>query len=372
MPIVLDTRTATSHFPGIGRYVVNLACSLARLVEPDIDLVLLCDPSAGAANAALPELPRVFSPASPFSISQQWVVPRTLRHLGAGLYHSPYYLMPYFPCVPAVFTCHDMIPLIYPQYFSAAHRTIFRLAHALALKSSGVVLTNSYATRADLMRHFRLARQRIVVTHEAADPRFTPQPSAITDAVRRKYSLPERYVLYVGSNKPHKNLVRLVEAWDMLTAGDRTAGYGMVIAGYWDKRYPQARIRVRDLSLEYNVLFLPNVPEADIPALYSAASVFVFPSEYEGFGLPVLEAMACGVPVVCSSSSSLPEVAGEAALLVNPLDVEGLAEAMGRVIADDALKQDLRERGMAQARKFSWERTARETIAAYHSVLNEG
>jgi alpha-1,3-rhamnosyl/mannosyltransferase len=368
MTIVLDARTATTHFPGIGRYVVNLARAMAR-VEPDMNVSLLCDPASGAANTAFPDFPRIPCSVSPFSISQQWIVPRELHHSRARLYHSPFYLMPYHPGRPVVLTCYDMIPLVYPAYFSAKQRLIYRAAHALALKTSKFVLAISHATKTDLIRYFRVSPERIVVTLLAADEHFVPQPSERIEAVRRKYSLPEHYVLYFGSNKPHKNLVRLVDAWGLLKNGPKVTDHALVIAGHWDDRYPQAKMQVRCLHLDRDVMFLPDIPEDDLPALYSGASLFVFPSEYEGFGLPVLEAMACGVPVVCSNCSSLPEVAGNAALLVNPQGVEELAAAMSRVINQEDLSQDLRKRGLTRARNFSWEQTARETAAVYRAAL---
>jgi alpha-1,3-rhamnosyl/mannosyltransferase len=149
--LVLDARTATDHFPGIGRYVVNLAQALAR-IAPDLNLSLLHDPSAVATRLTLPDLPRVACPVSPFSIRQQWLVPGQLRRMGATLYHSPYYLMPYRPGIPTVLTCYDLIPLVYPQYFSATRRLIYRLTHILALRTADVTLAISQATKADLIR----------------------------------------------------------------------------------------------------------------------------------------------------------------------------------------------------------------------------
>jgi alpha-1,3-rhamnosyl/mannosyltransferase len=182
--IVLDARTATDHFPGIGRYVVNLARALAQ-VAPDLELSLLHDPSAKSARLALPDLPRIACPVSPFSLQQQWQVPARLRHAQATLYHSPYYLMPYWPGVPTVFTCHDLIPLIYPQHLTATQRLIYRLTHVLALRTAQVTLAVSEATRADLLRFFRIDPQRIVVIHEAPTSilrHSRPRPSPLSSA----------------------------------------------------------------------------------------------------------------------------------------------------------------------------------------------
>ncbi|MDI6809511.1 MAG: glycosyltransferase family 1 protein [Candidatus Eisenbacteria bacterium] len=368
MNIVLDARTATDHFPGIGRYVVSLAHALASVV-PNLSVLLLHNPLAPVTRMALPDLPRLESRVSPFSLRQQWVVPKALRSIDVAVYHSPYYLLPYRPGVPTVLTCYDLIPLAYPEYFSAGKRLIYRLAHMLALKRADAIVAISEGTKADLIRYFHVAPQRIFVTPLAAGAHFTPQPPERTIAVKEKYGLPEEYVLYFGSNKPHKNLVRLVKAFAESKIGGPSSNVSLVIAGHWDERYPQAKETAMLLHIEDRVIFLADVSENDLPVLYGGARLFVFPSLYEGFGLPVLEAMACGTPVVCSNTSSLPEVAGDAALLVNPLDVNGLVGAINRVLSDDGLQKEMVEKGFNQARRFSWERTARETVSVYERVV---
>jgi glycosyltransferase involved in cell wall biosynthesis len=363
-PIILDVRTATDHFPGIGRYVVNLASALQR-VAPDLDLVLLRNPSSSAQRLALPELPVLDGVVSPFALSQQWRVRSILRRSRAALYHSAYYLMPYVPGVPAVVTCYDLIPLVYPQYFSAVQRLIFRTAHILALRTARVTLVISEATKHDLAHFFHIDPRRIIVTPLAADDHFKPPSRAEIARVRAEYALPDRYLLYFGSNKPHKNLERLIEAFAQLGSHELR----LVVAGHWDRRYPQAKESTEKLNLKDRVRFIGPVKEDDLPALYGDATVFVFPSEYEGFGLPVLEAMACGAPVVCGNRSSLPEVAGDAAVLCHPQDVSSIAQALEHVVTDQPLQQTLRARSLARAAHFTWEKTAAQTAALYRSLL---
>jgi alpha-1,3-rhamnosyl/mannosyltransferase len=312
---------------------------------------------------------------SPFSLAQQWIVPGLLRRLGADLYHSPYYLMPYRPGVRTVLTVYDVIPLRHPEHSSARARLFFRLTTALALRSAAQVLTISEATRQDFVTDFQVPAGHIHAIPLAADPAFRPQPPQVIEEVRRRYNLPDRFVLYLGSNKPHKNLVRLVQAWLDVLCRLQVAGCRLVIAGAWNPRYPEARmlaeqannLRPSTFNLQ-SIVWLGRVPEADLPALYAAAVAFVFPSLYEGFGLPVLEAMACGAPVICSDVSSLPETAGDAALLVDPTDVDALATALGRVLNEPNLAADLRARGFEQAARFTWERTAAETLSMYRQA----
>jgi glycosyltransferase involved in cell wall biosynthesis len=365
--VVLDARTATDHFPGIGRYAVNLARALIQ-VAPDLELSLLQDPSAPASRLALPELPRITCPVSPFALRQQWAVPRILRQSRADVYHSAYYLMPYLPGVPTVLTYYDLIPIRYPHYFSRWQPLIYRLATVLALRTAGLTLAISESTRTDLIRYFHADPERLAVTPLAADERMRPAAPEQINAVRWKHHLPEQYVLYLGVNKPHKNLVKLVEAWSHFKSRNPHSTVQLVIAGHWDERYPEAKRLCEELGLREAVAFAGPVAEADLPALYSGAMLFVFPSLYEGFGLPVLEAMACGTPVICSSTSSLPEVAGNAAVLIDPANVEALAEALQSVLDDDERRRLLRARGLAQADRFSWRETARRTAEAYRSL----
>ncbi len=361
--IVLDARTATDHFPGIGRYVANLACALAEIAPPGP--VLLYDPTTQPTRLFASGLSPLPCAASPFGLAQQWRVPRALRQANAQLYHSTYYLMPYLPGPPTVLTVYDLIPWRYPCYFSAAQRLAFLVAHRLALRAARLVLAISEATRGDLARAFGVATEKVVVTLLAAADHFRPQPATVVDAARRQWGLPDRYILYVGSNKPHKNLARLVEAFADARRLGTCAGLHLVIAGRWDARYPEARIKAHQLGIAEYVAFLPDVADEMLPALYSGAELFVFPSEYEGFGLPVLEAMACGTPVICADRSSLPEVVGDAARRVDPYDVTALAAAIGELASDPQKRADLRARGLARAACFTWRRTAEQTYAAY-------
>ncbi len=371
---VLDARTATPHFPGIGRYVTNLARGLAPLLTSDEQLIVLYDPAHSLSLSPAKSVQLIPAAASPFSLQQQWTIPRLLHRLAIGrrssfvVYHSAYILMPYLPGVPTVLTVYDLIPLLMPEQSSGRARLLARWANVLALRTAHRVIAISAATRADYIRHLAAPAEKIVAVPLAADPAFT-----LTDdrgqltVVTQKYGLPEKYVLYLGSNKPHKNLVRLVEAWGIANRKSQIANRRLVIAGSWDERYAEARLRVEELGLADKVLFLGPVAEADLPALYGGAVLFVFPSLYEGFGLPVLEAMACGTPVVCSNTSSLPEVAGDAAIQVDPLDVDALAAAIGRVLGDAALREEMRGRGLQQAARFTWAQTAQYTLVVYRA-----
>jgi glycosyltransferase involved in cell wall biosynthesis len=208
------------------------------------------------------------------------------------------------------------------------------------------------------------------------NPRFRPAGPEALAAVRQKYDLPERFILYVGTIEPRKNLTALLEAYaalmERLSVCDLRPALSdvrLVIVGKKGWLYEGFFRRLHELGLEDRVLFTGYVPDEDLPAIYSAADLFVFPSLYEGFGLPVLEAMACGTPVIASNASSLPEVAGEAGIMIAPHDVRGLAEAMERLLMDKQLRAELRARGLERAKQFTWERAAAMTLEVYQDAL---
>lgn len=372
MNICLDARTVSDHFPGIGRYTFNLARALAPQLEGFEELIVLRDPAATSAwdlRALAGERVRLIDVGhTPFSLRQQWDIPRLLRAAAVDVYHSPYYLMPYRTGVPTLVTVHDLVPLRYGHYFTRTQRVLFAAAIRFAMRASDAVIAVSAATAADIEQLLRVPAKRIRVIPEAADPIFTPAPSDRVGALRARLGLPEQYVLCLGSNKPHKNLTRLVEAWAKL----RAHRLQLVIAGVWDARYPQARRRAEALQLRDAVRFLGPVEEQDLPLLYGGATVVVFPSEYEGFGLPVIEAMACGAPVTCSHTRSLSEGAGHAAALFDPLDVDAMARTIEEVLADARRRTIMVERGLARAAQFSWDEAARLTLNAYREVAAPG
>ena len=367
----IDGRYIQDHFPGIGRYTYNLADALAR-VAPDAQLIVLHNPALKntrydvAALARHPNVKLCRVNVATFSLSEQYRLPAQVRNQKFEIFHSPYYIKPYFLPVPSVVTIFDLTPLLFPDDVpSARARLFFRWAVWLAAKTASRVIVPSAATRDDLIAHLRVPMDKIAMIPLAADARFAPQSSAVIARGREKYALPERYVLYVGINKQHKNLATLMEAWARVES-DAV----LVIAGAWDERYAgeQGSRGAGGNGRRSAVRFVHNVDDGDLPMLYAGATVFVMPSLYEGFGLTPLEAMACGVPVVCSNASSLPEVVGDAALLVNPRDGTALAQAIARVLDDAALRDELRAKSLARAAQFSWERTARETLQVYRAA----
>ena len=367
---VLDARTATNHFPGIGRYVSQLAQAMVSQLKDDEQLIVFYDgtqPSHWQLPLSSNKVQRVETAVSTFSLSQQWQIPRLLRQLRADVYHSPYYLMPYHTQVPTVVTIYDLTPQLFPHYVSNHARLLFGFTTQLAMRQADHIISISEATSYDVKHYYPSVGSTMTTIPLAPDPQFQPQSTSEITRIRQQFELPEKYIFYFGINKPHKNLVKLLRAWQILV-GQKTVVPPLVIAGAWDNRYPDAKLEAKILSLQGHVRFLGPIDALDVPALYAGATFFVFPSLYEGFGLPVIEAMACGTAVACSNTSSLPEVGGDAALYFDPNNVEEMAQQIGRLLTDQSLRENLAQRGLAQARRFSWQKTAAQTLSLYRSI----
>ena len=265
-----------------------------------------------------------------------------------------------------VVTIHDLSVIDHPEWFGRRFAAWYRWLLPRLARTVRLVLTDSEFSKSRLCSEFALPDPWVVVVHPGVDERFGPVTPARIEAVRRKHSLPQAYFLAGGSLEPRKNLRTTFEAWEHVYV--RHPDCRLLVFGA-----PGGAFRGRGFDrIPAGVILQGYVDDTDLPALYAGAIGFVYVSLYEGFGLPVLEAMACGTPVICSSTTSIPEVVGEAGLLVDPLDPRALADAMASVLADRNLRSDLRERGQRRARTFSWERTAAETWEALQEAMKRG
>ncbi|MGC8779506.1 MAG: glycosyltransferase family 4 protein [Anaerolineae bacterium] len=290
------------------------------------------------------------------------------------LLHGLAYALPLACACRAVVTVHDLSFLRYPQAFRRLNRAYLSWITRAAVRKACRVIAVSESTRQDVIALYGVPADRVVVVPNGVAEAFRPADRSEVAAFRRRKGLPERFFLFLGTLEPRKNIERLLDAYALFLR-DHAARMAdrpcLVIAGAKGWFYEAIFARVQRLNLADRVFFPGFVPAAELPWWYRAADLFIYPSLYEGFGLPVLEAMACGTPVITSNASSLPEVAGDAALLVPPDDADALAGAMARVWHEPALAAALREAGLKQASRFSWQRTARETLAVYRAVLGE-
>jgi len=369
--IAIDARKLRDY--GIGTYVRNLLQHLSRL-DRTTEYVVLCRGGDCELVGELGQNFRAVPESSPgYSVREQITVPRDLRREGADLFHAPHYVLP--PLIPckSVVTIHDCIHLRFPQYLP--NRFVYAYARGslwMATHRSNRIVTVSEASKRDILEYFTVPSEKIDVIYNGIDERFgEPPPEADVGMVRERYQLDDPFVLYAGNIKPHKNLERLIEAFHILRrSGSEFDQVKLLIIGDEISKYAALRHAVHRHKLHKHVRFFGFVPARTLAILYRLAAVFVFPSLYEGFGLPPLEAMASGTPVITSNVSSLPEVVGDAALLIDPLQPAAIADAMRRVLTDPALRQDLRERGLERARHFSWERSIRRVREIYGEVLS--
>lgn len=371
---------------GTGQYLKYLLPAL--LAEDDRLEIILVSPKpfqpAGEAGGQVRTIPGIqFHQArTPFPnqnshLAKVWfeqvTFPRACRKLGVELAHVPYFGSPLAPPVPTVVTIHDLIPMVLPEYRGGFLVRLYTSLAAAAAQQARLVLADSQASKRDILRKLDIPDGRVRVVYLAPAPHFQPAPTwEQVVQVKKKYNLPETFVLYMGGYDARKNLSALLHAFTWVSA-TLQGQYPLVLAGRLPEKdtsfFPDPRRIARELGIEKYIVTPGWIAEEDMPLVYSAATVFVYPSRYEGFGLPVLEAMACGTPVVTTNAASLPEIAGPAAFQLDPDDTKHIAAPIIRLCTEESFNDEMIERGFGQVEKFSWEKTARETLKAYQETL---
>ena len=368
MRIGIDARIVHYARGGISNYVLHLLGALAAL-DADTDYYVL-----HSRKASDPPLLGVgFRPVACWTPShhrlERWALGVEVARLRLDLLHSPDFIPPAFGYRRSVVTVHDLNFLYYPQFLTAESHRYYNQQIEWAVRRAAHILADSHATKFDLTLMLDVPPEKVTVVHLAADLSFRPLPGAEARRIAARYGLEPGYLLFVGTLEPRKNLPGLLQAYRLLLDGKVTAA-PLVLVGGKGWLYDEIFERVEALRLTGQVRLLHDVPDADLPGVYNVASVLAMPSFYEGFGLPALEAMACGTPVVVADRASLPEVVGEAGLLVNPDDPDDIAQALTRVLTDEPLRAQMQELGLAQAARFTWKRTAQETLTVYREVLS--
>ena len=369
MRIAFDGTTLTPGRTGVGYYTEHLLQHLAREVETTGDELIVISNQAIDTAHPLPRHVQVYTRRRfPLRVGwMQMLAGRVLDDVRADVAHFTNGMIPLGASAARVVTIHDMSLRLYPHCHPMRRRLINRPLSTVATRVADAVVAVSQSARRDLLTFHDIPEDRVSVVHEAAGPAF----EVVTDPVKRarirmRYALPDRFVLYVGAIEPRKNLPRLVDAF----AGARAAGipHELVCVGPYGWSSRDLYDHVDRRGLRAVVHFTGYVPADDLPVIYNLAEFFVFPSIYEGFGLPVVEAMACGTPVITSSTSSLDEIAATAALTVDPYDVKELTDAIVTLAGDGALRKNLAARGLKRASEFSWTRSAKEMLALYARV----
>lgn len=371
--ILLDARLVLERPTGIGQYLSALIPELLRQA-PDLHFHLLRSPRPWEGydlqGWRAPNLTQHVSTLAHMSPRQQLALPLFARAVGARLLHYPHFDAPVLlPLVPVVATIYDAKYLVRPDFFtrlSRAKRLYMRASYALTLRHARAVLTISEATAGDLRRLFRVPAGRLHVTPLAADPQFRPAGEVAARAFRKRHALPRPFILCVGEVRPHKNHLGLIRAY---AQSQGRATHDLVLIGQRYQDYDAPQQLVEQLGLTERVRFLHDVDASGLVAAYSAASVVALVSFYEGFGLPILEAMACGTSVVAASSTATGEVAGPGALRVDPHDPAAIAHALDTLLLDPVARHHWLDEATRWQQRFTWQRTAQQTLAVYRATL---
>jgi glycosyltransferase involved in cell wall biosynthesis len=377
-PLHIGINTLAAHRmkTGIATYVSGLVDGLTKVDRENRYSLFVSYENAGLFPEDGPSRRKVFGPRiiDNTNVRVLWehtFLAREIRRRNIDVLHSPTFVSPAFCRIPSVITIPDMNFFLYPAKHPPLKRWYFHSCIPRAARRAQKVIAISENTRQDVLRILGLSADKVVTVYCGVNPRFKPvSDEEALKRIRKKYGLDRSFVLFLGMIQPMKNLVRLIQAFKETVRRGFTGV--LVLAGPKGWGYVEAAAEVQRQALDGQVIFPGPIRDEELPGLLSAAEIFVYPSLYEGFGLPPLEAMACGVPVVVSSSSSLPEVVGDAGLVVDPLNVGELAAAMWRALTDSALRDQLRARGFEQAKRFTWEEAARQTLEVYKATCASG
>ncbi len=363
-----------SRQAGVSRYIEHLLRCLPDALNGD-DVLALTGEQA-REGPGLDALPAMLSfhwtrwPTSSVPVRIAWeqlAVPLLSRRLALDIVHGPVHVVPLSGRTPSVVTVHDLAYLLFPECYSLAQRCYIGSVTRASVRKARRVIVVSEHTGRDVAERLGVPAEKITIVPNGVGSEFFPRSGAEIESFRAAHQLPATFILFVGTLQPRKNLLGLMRAYAALRPEDRVPLYVVGAPGWM---YADIFDEAAWLGIADSVVFPGYVSPATLPLWYSAATAFVYPSFYEGFGLPVLEAMACGTAVITSNVSSLPEVAGDAALLVKPDETEQLADAMLRVLGDEQCRAEMACRGLHRASRFSWERMARETASVYRDVAD--
>ncbi len=357
MRILFDARVLGEQMHGIARYCLNLLQQLLAEERGHEYLVLISQAQVKEWFKPSAKVRWIINTTPMYSLQEQFLLPYQIRKEDFDCFHSPTYTIPLSLSAKGIMTIHDLIHLLFPKDYGLHHRLFYSLLVRPSIKRCPKVFTVSYQSKQDIIHLLKGQEQQIVVTPNGLDPHWAPR-SLETGFVDR-YGLNKGYVLYVGNPRPHKNFQRVLFAFEKLIQEDRYPG-----------RLVAVGIAPSSLSngLQGRVIFLPQSNDRELALFYSGADLLAAPSLYEGFGLPVLEAMACGCPVLIGNQGALPEIAGEAGIQVDPYDVNAIGAGIRDILADSALRQELRDRGLKRAALYTWEKTAQKVLETYREL----
>jgi glycosyltransferase involved in cell wall biosynthesis len=379
MRILIDCRWIFPKLSGIGRHTRELVRALLDARSGNEFMLLFDNEEVRRREHLLLALvsrtdtTSIVAEYGPFSLFSTLNLPRAMRRFGVDVYHSTNFMRPLrrLPCA-SVTTIHDLIPYVAPHYIPRSRKTrlrpLYRWITRRAARLSDRIIAVSEHTKHDIVGRLHVASDRVAVVHNGIEPAFRPAEQPPAPRIRERFGVNGALIVAAGRADPYKNLIALASAVEKLVAAGRTNVCCLLI-GEPDERYTDVADYVRDHQLGKHVRFTGYLDDAAMVDAYQEADVLVHPSLYEGFGFPPLEAMACGTPVVSSNRTSLPEALGDAALLVDPDNIDELAAAIARVLDDEPLRRSLREKGLEQVKRYTWRRAAAETLAVYRAAV---
>ena len=359
MKIAIDVQTTLGKPTGFGFYVSNLVENLKNSDAKD-DFVLI-----------KPDSEVDFSTPKRF-VWDQLTLPRLAGKHKVDLLHQPCFSAPFIFKGPVVITIHDIISILFPENIPFASRMFYSKWMPFSYRKATKIITISHSTQNDIVRVLKIPKEKITVIHNGVDEKFKIKVSAgKIKEVKAKYKIPGDYILHIGTLEPRKNLGFLIDAFSKAIADRKNQSLNLVVTGKRGWYFEDLFEKVAKLGLKEKVIFTGYVDEDDKAALYQGARIFAFPSLYEGFGLPPLEAMVSGIPVISSDTSSMPEVVGDAGILLKPNNLEGWVKAITKINGDDEFHKQLSQKSEIQADGFSWKKTAQQTIDVYHQAIRE-
>ncbi|MDP3025604.1 MAG: glycosyltransferase family 1 protein [candidate division Zixibacteria bacterium] len=377
MRIGIDGRMLGKKMTGIGRYTQNLIRHLLETDDKNQYVLILNEnhPAVPSKEKDRFKVVRVGFP--PLSIYTLFWLNRIIRREKIDLFHSPFFLAPLWAPCPVVITVHDLMGLKYPSFFEGRNpvvrlfaRFFVKLFVPIALRRASKIIAVSETTKKELVEYLDLPEDKIKVIYEGIESCFKKDLDfQLANKMKSDFQITKKIILYIGNTRPYKNLPRLIKAFNIFQK--EFEGYQLVIGTGDTRKLNTLKKIVTQLALEQKVIFTGSLQDDDIVALMNSAQVFVFPSLWEGFGFPPLEAMACGLSVISSKAGSLPEILGEAAFLVNPENEGEIAEGIKQVLINESLREQLIKRGLERVRLFSWEKTANDTLKLYKELIKE-
>lgn len=368
MHIGIDGRFVQGQNTGVTNYLINLLRAASRLDNKNTYSIFLSDPNYKDRIPNVSNFNIRVNEVNMFIWKNVWL-PNEIRKLKIGVVHFPAYTGSFTNIGNNVVTIHDVIHKVNPDWFSPKELFLLDFPIRTAIKKSTKIIAVSQSTKKDIVKYYNIPEEKISVTLEAADSTFRPiNDLSLLKSIRDKYALEGDFILCVGVLFKRRNIPRLLEAFSLLKK-NKNVMHKLVIAGPGRKYFDLNEV-IDKFGLRNEVIYLGYVEQKDMPLLYNLCSFFIYPSLYEGFGLPVLEAMACGKAVITSNVSSLPEIVDNVGLLVNPYNAEELYQAMARLIEDASLREDFGKRGLERSKVFSWDKLAKETIDIYEKTAH--